>query len=135
MANEPSVFEPLKFYCIAQSLSVIYPTARIFPSLVYMPSQTWALPQTASTFCTVGHNNLWLSFSKNDLWELVGIDLYFYTCICLAYSPSLRKIQQIRGQITFSCIPDKDIHVFYLDRQFLSHPCYLTQDRIKITFI
>ena len=35
----------------------------------------------------------------------------------------------------FSCIPDKDIHVFYPDRQFLSHPCYLTQDRIKITCI
>ena len=25
--------------------------------------------------------------------------------------------------------------MFYLDRQFLSHPCYLTQDRIKITCI
>ena len=24
---------------------------------------------------------------------------------------------------TISCIPDKDICVFYLDRQFLSHPC------------
>ena len=35
----------------------------------------------------------------------------------------------------FSCIPDKDIRVFCLDRQFLSHPCYLTQDRIKITCI
>ena len=34
-----------------------------------------------------------------------------------------------------SCIPDKEIRVFYLDRQFLSHPCYLTQDRIKITCI
>ena len=22
----------------------------------------------------------------------------------------------------FSCLPDKDIHVFYQDRQFLSHP-------------
>ena len=28
------------------------------------------------------------------------------------------------------CIPDKDIRVFYLDRQFLSHR-YLTQHRIK----
>ena len=34
-----------------------------------------------------------------------------------------------------SCIPDKDIRVFYLDRQVLSHPCYLTQERIKITCI
>ena len=34
-----------------------------------------------------------------------------------------------------SCIPDKDIHVFSLDRQFLSHPCYLTQGLIKITCI
>ena len=34
-----------------------------------------------------------------------------------------------------SCIPDTDIHVLYLDRQFLSHPCYLTLDRIKITCI
>ena len=30
---------------------------------------------------------------------------------------------------------DKEIRVFYLDRQFLSHPCYLTQDRVKITCI
>ena len=35
----------------------------------------------------------------------------------------------------FSCIPAKDIHVFYLDRQFLSHPCYPTRGRIKITCI
>ena len=34
---------------------------------------------------------------------------------------------------SFSCTPDKDIRVFYLNRQFFSHPCYLTQDRIKIT--
>ena len=34
-----------------------------------------------------------------------------------------------------SCIPDKDIRMFYLDRQFLSHPCYITQDRIKIMCI
>ena len=34
-----------------------------------------------------------------------------------------------------SYIPDKDIHVFYLDGQFLSHPCYLTRSRIKITCI
>ena len=26
------------------------------------------------------------------------------------------------SQFIFSCIPDKDIRVFYLDRQFLSHP-------------
>ena len=32
----------------------------------------------------------------------------------------------------FFCIPDKDIHVFYLDRQFLSHPCYLTQGRKRV---
>ena len=35
----------------------------------------------------------------------------------------------------FSCIPAKDVHVFYLDRQFLSHPCYLTRGRIKTTCI
>ena len=35
----------------------------------------------------------------------------------------------------FSCIPDKDIHVFYLGRQFISHPCCLTRGRIKITCI
>ena len=39
------------------------------------------------------------------------------------------------GAGKFSCIPDKDIRVFHLDRQVLSHPCYLTQDRIKITCI
>ena len=39
------------------------------------------------------------------------------------------------SHISFSCIPDKEIRVVYLDRQFLSHPCYLTQDRIKITCI
>ena len=37
--------------------------------------------------------------------------------------------------IMISCIPDKDIRVFYLDRQFLFHPCYLTQDRVKITCV
>ena len=31
-----------------------------------------------------------------------------------------------------SCTPDKDICVFHLCLQILSHPCYLTQDRIKI---
>ena len=30
----------------------------------------------------------------------------------------------------FSFTPDKDMRVIYLDRQFLSHPCYLNQDRI-----
>ena len=34
-----------------------------------------------------------------------------------------------------SCTPDKDIRVFHLYLQILSHPCYLTQDRIKITLI
>ena len=33
----------------------------------------------------------------------------------------------------FSCTPDKDIRVFHLYLQILSHPCYLTQGRIKIT--
>ena len=37
--------------------------------------------------------------------------------------------------ILFSCTPDKDIRMFYLGRQFLSHSCYLTQHRIKITCI
>ena len=32
-----------------------------------------------------------------------------------------------------SSIPGKDIRVFSQDQQFLSHPCYLTQDRIEIT--
>ena len=36
------------------------------------------------------------------------------------------------NQLFISCIPDKDIYVFYLDGQFLSHPCYLTQDRSLI---
>ena len=27
------------------------------------------------------------------------------------------------------------ISAFYLDRQFLSHPCYLTKDRIKIMYL
>ena len=35
----------------------------------------------------------------------------------------------------YSCIPDKAISVYYLDRQFFSHQCYLTQNRIKITCI
>ena len=35
----------------------------------------------------------------------------------------------------FSCIPDKDIRVFHQYLQILSQPCYLTQDRIKITCI
>ena len=35
----------------------------------------------------------------------------------------------------FSCTPDKDIRVFHLSLQILSHPCYLTQGRIKITCI
>ena len=35
----------------------------------------------------------------------------------------------------FSCIPDKDIGVFHLCLQILSHPCYLTRGWIKITCI
>ena len=35
----------------------------------------------------------------------------------------------------FSCIPDKDIHVFHLCLQILSYPCYLTRGWIKITCI
>ena len=34
-----------------------------------------------------------------------------------------------------SCIPDKDIRVFHLCLQILSHPCYLTRGWIKITCI
>ena len=29
---------------------------------------------------------------------------------------------EVEVGMRLSCIPDKDIHVFYLDRQFLSHP-------------
>ena len=39
------------------------------------------------------------------------------------------------GEQFFSCTPDKDIRVFHLCLQIVSHPCYLTQDRIKITSI
>ena len=35
-------------------------------------------------------------------------------------SPHKAEISTIKLMI--SCIPGKDIHVFYLDRQFLSHP-------------
>ena len=35
------------------------------------------------------------------------------------------------GQIHYSCTPDKVIRVFHLYLQILSHPCYLTRDRIK----
>ena len=51
-------------------------------------------------------------------------------------SPTFTYIRQALSSYKklLSCIPDKDIRVFYLDRQFLSHPCYLTQGRIKITF-
>ena len=35
----------------------------------------------------------------------------------------------------YSCTPDKDIRVFHLCLQIVSHPCYLTQGRIKITCI
>ena len=38
-------------------------------------------------------------------------------------------------QTKFSCAPDKDIRLFHLCLQILSHPCYLTQGRIKITCI
>ena len=36
-----------------------------------------------------------------------------------------------RLYISISCTPDKDIRVFHMYLQILSHPCYLTQDRIK----
>ena len=45
------------------------------------------------------------------------------------------ELSQPMGKAEFSCTLDKDIRVFYMDRQFLSHRCYLTQDRIKITCI
>ena len=47
----------------------------------------------------------------------------------------IERWHNIAVDIQFSCIPDKDIYVFYLDRQFLSHPCYPTRGWIKITCI
>ena len=35
----------------------------------------------------------------------------------------------------FSCIPDKDIRVFHLYLQILSHPCFLIQDRKKHVYL
>ena len=48
---------------------------------------------------------------------------------------TLKAKKMLLQENILSCIPDKDIHVFYLDRQFLSHPCYLTRGWIKITCI
>ena len=48
-------------------------------------------------------------------------------------NPTGKRLNTILAIQLFSCTPDKDIRVFHLYLQILSHPCYLTQDRIKIT--
>ena len=45
------------------------------------------------------------------------------------------EYEQVNDWKSLSCTADKDIRVFHLYLQILSHPCYLTQDRIKITCI
>ena len=49
-------------------------------------------------------------------------------CLCISQVQSVET-----GKNCYSCITDKDIHVFHLYLQILSHICCLTQGRIKIT--
>ena len=66
-------------------------------------------------------------------------------CATLIWKHPLDVIQCVRSSYcsnyvyyygtSYSCTPDKDIRVFHLCLQILSHPCYLTQDRIKIMCI
>ena len=126
MESVGSAFHKL---CPKNNGSLILPTptatrpleAFTLPSLAYKKFFTYIRQQTHYIF----FNNLY-----------IVLILYSFIEYTLCSKNNVHVAHQIRFfGICFSCIPDKEIHVFYLDRQFLSHPCYLTQGWIKITCI
>ena len=92
--------------------------------LMSAPGVLQAFKSEVSVSCMVDVNSQ-ISLSRTLIYQNI-----FFSCIpdkdiCVFYlDPQF-----------FSFTPDKDIRVFYLDLQLLSHPCHLTQDRIKITCI
>ena len=76
-------------------------------------------------------NTQYFILSKVYTNEVMIVVKNSYTMVCLPVCEIINSLK-VNG---FSCIPDKNIHVFYLDRQFLSHPYHLTQNWIKIMCI
>ena len=99
-----------------------------------------------SNWINQGHINMLQQNSEQcrPLSECVFLIWVHIVCPGLSIPKFRVNMVNIRVKFSFfflthwtriSCIPDKDIRVFHLCLQIVSHPCHLTQDRIKIMCI
>ena len=123
---------PTLFFLLETMANVVKKVFSYDRALRQVENSTGVLQaQTATTLQNIQSqvSHFWQTSETELMPELTGtIDVARNRMEAMA-NESHQAVQR------FSCIPAKDIHVFYLDRQFLSHPCYPTRGRIKITCI